>query len=174
MIIVNYFTCKQPIKTDYRIYGSRDDQPLITVVTKNNHPHPDYITAILPLYDMIRRFCGFDILTKSIVKRVSPVVIAEDLEETATSVSGEWDKLIILDKVIFPRSDKKGDGIKISFYLNIPNFGAEMKMTTPVFWSDDLTAEEQTAIALMKEEAYAYAHENKQAQTELEFIKGDD
>jgi len=168
MIIVNSFTVQQPIKTDYRVY-EEDQKPLITVVTKNNQKHPDYIQSLFPVYNMIHRFCGFDVLTKQIAKRTLQVKNSPELAIKAEAVMDEWDKLITLDKLIFPRSEKKGDGIKISFYFNIPASTANLKITTPVFWDNDLYPEEKTAIALMKEEAYAYAHEDKQAQTQLNF-----
>lgn len=172
MIIVNSFTVQQPIKTDYRVYED-GQKPLITVVTKNNQKHPDYIQSLFPVCNMIHRFCGFDVLTKQIAKRTLQVKNSPELEAKAEAVMDEWDKLITLDKLIFPRSEKKAMASKISFYLNNPNRnGIGIKMTTPVFWDEDLDPEEKTAIAIMKEEAYAYAHEDKQAQTQLNFDDG--
>ena len=162
MIIVNSFTVQQPIKTDYRIY-EEGKKPLITVVTKNNQPHPDFTAALLPVFQMIYRFCGFDFLTQKIIKKTA--VTAE-----AVMAISEWERLITIDKLIFPHSDKKGDGIKISFWFSTPfSENAGIKITTPVIWEGNLEPNELAIIAIMKKEAYLYAHEDKQAQTELNF-----
>ena len=168
-ILVNYFTCQQPIKVDYRIYEDDLDKSLITVVTKSVQPHPDFQKACLAVYDMVRRFCEFDKLTENLIGDLN--IYEADGEQSLKVVesNAEWNKLIVPQKISFPTSDKKGTGIKINFIFKVPDFGGEIKMVTPTYWDADLTFEEKTQIEVMKQEAFAYAHQNKQAQTELEF-----
>lgn len=179
-IVVNYFTCQQPIKVDYRIYEDDLDKSLITVVTKTVQPHPDFQKACLAAYDMIRRFCEFDKLTEKLIGDLDIYEAESEQTLRAAESNAEWNKLIVPQKISFPTSDKKGTGIKINFIFKVVNFGGEIKMVTPTYWDADLTPEEKVQIEVMKQEAFAYAHQNKQAQTELEFSnvrdsdKGDD
>ena len=170
-IVVNSFNYQQPIKVDYCIYEDDLDNSLITVVTKNLQPHPDFLKACLPLYDMIRRFCEFDNLTERLIDNLD--IYEADGEQSLKVVesNAEWNKLIVPQKVSFLRADKKGEGIKISFTMKVAGIGTEIKITTPTYWNADLTTKEKAQIVIMKQEAFAYAHENKQAQTELEFVK---
>jgi len=168
-IVVNYFTCQQPIKVDYRIYEDDLDKSLITVVTKSVQPHPDFQKACLAVYDMIRRFCEFDKLTEKLIGDLD-LYEADGAQSLKVAESNaEWNKLIVPQKISFPTSDKKGTGIKINFIFKVPDFGGEIKMVTPTYWDADLMLEEKVQIEVMKQEAFAYAHKNKQAQTELEF-----